>query len=102
MPATVSESEIVRVKESYSHWLFHGNCFCQRLYLSFTPNLSVMGSFFLHSFFNTQVWLLCTVWTWRYKTNTNNQDKIPEKIQIMGNKGKALLGYLSSLLCDKW
>ena len=48
MPA---ESEIVRVKEGYSHWLFHGNCFCQRLYHSFIPNLSVMTIFlilFLH------------------------------------------------------
>lgn len=45
MPATVNESGIVRVKEGYSHWLFHGNCLCQRLYLSFTPNLSVMTIF---------------------------------------------------------
>jgi len=65
MPATVNESEIVKVKEGYSYWLLYSL-------------------------------------TWRYRTNTNNQDKIPEKIQIMGNKWKALLGYLKSLLCDKW
>lgn len=45
MPAAINETEIVRVKEGYSHWLFDGNCLCQRLYLSFTPILCVMTIF---------------------------------------------------------